>query len=49
MKKSALSRFGVSVNKNLLDKFDKLIDDQEYPTRSKAIEDLITHYISNDT
>jgi CopG family nickel-responsive transcriptional regulator len=44
---SKISRFGVSVNKDLLDKFDSLIKDQEYPTRSKAIEDLITYYITN--
>ena len=48
MKKSVLSRFGVSANKELLDKFDKLIDARKYPTRSKAIEDLITNYISSD-
>ncbi|MCL2145538.1 MAG: nickel-responsive transcriptional regulator NikR [Endomicrobia bacterium] len=45
---SKLSRFGVSLNKDILDKFDRLIEDQEYPTRSKAIEDLINHYISNE-
>ncbi len=45
---SKLSRFGVSLNRELLDKFDTLIDEQEYPTRSKAIEDLITHCITNN-
>ena len=45
---SKLSRFGVSLNKDILDSFDGLIADQEYPTRSKAIEDLINHYISNE-
>jgi CopG family nickel-responsive transcriptional regulator len=45
---SKLSRFGVSLNKDILDKFDRLINDQEYPTRSKAIEDLINFYISNE-
>jgi CopG family nickel-responsive transcriptional regulator len=45
---SKLSRFGVSLNKDILDKFDRLIEDQEYPTRSKAIEDLINFYISNE-
>jgi Predicted transcriptional regulators containing the CopG/Arc/MetJ DNA-binding domain and a metal-binding domain len=45
---SELSRFGVSLNKDILDKFDRLIADQEYPTRSKAIEDLINFYISNE-
>lgn len=45
---SKISRFGVSLNKDLLNKFDKLINDQEYPTRSKAIEDLIAFYITNE-
>lgn len=45
---SKLARFGVSINKDLLDKFDGLIDDQQYPTRSKAIEDLINYYITNE-
>ena len=45
---SKLSRFGVSLNKDILDKFDRLINDQEYPTRSKAIEDLINFYISSE-
>lgn len=45
---SKLSRFGVSLNKDILEKFDRIINDQQYPTRSKAIEDLINFYISND-
>lgn len=45
---SKIARFGVSINKDLLDKFDTLIKDQQYPTRSKAIEDLINCYISNE-
>ncbi|MDR2426393.1 MAG: nickel-responsive transcriptional regulator NikR [Endomicrobium sp.] len=45
---SKLSRFGVSLNADILDKFDRLINDQEYPTRSKAIEDLINHYITGE-
>ncbi|NIM02973.1 nickel-responsive transcriptional regulator NikR [bacterium] len=36
-----LARFGVSVEKELLTKFDKHIKDKNYPTRSKAIGDLI--------
>lgn len=44
---SKLSRFGVSLNKDLLDKFDKLIDEQEYPTRSKAIEDLMNRCLTD--
>ena len=38
---SVLIRFGVSLSKELLDKFDAVIRDQEYPTRSKALEDLM--------
>lgn len=38
---SDLVRFGVSLNKNLLDSFDKDIKEKGYETRSKAIEDLI--------
>ena len=37
-----LARFGVSIPNELLEDFDKLIDRRNYPTRSKAIEDLIT-------
>jgi len=36
-----LVRFGVSIEKGLLAKFDKHIRDENYPTRSKAIGDLI--------
>jgi CopG family nickel-responsive transcriptional regulator len=36
-----LVRFGVSVEKELLAKFDKHIKENNYPTRSKAIGDLI--------
>lgn len=51
---SGLVRFGVSLKKNLLDSFDKYIKERNYTTRSKAIEDLISHSItenefSNDT
>jgi CopG family nickel-responsive transcriptional regulator len=38
---SNLIRFGVSMTKELLEQFDRLIEQQNYPTRSKAIEDLI--------
>ena len=34
-------RFGVSLEKNLLDNFDKLIRRQKYTNRSEAIRDLI--------
>jgi len=36
-----LVRFGVSLEKELLSKFDKHIKEKNYPTRSKAIGDLI--------
>ena len=45
---SVLTRFGVSLDKDLLDKFDSRIKDQSYETRSKAISDLIKEYIEAD-
>lgn len=36
-----LIRFGVSIDEQLLDSFDKLIEDKRYMTRSEAIRDLI--------
>jgi len=38
---SGIVRFGVSLEKELLDKFDKLIKEKQYPNRSEAIRDLI--------
>lgn len=38
---SKLTRFSVSLDKELLDKFDEQIEADHYPTRSKAIADLI--------
>ena len=38
---SDLIRFGVSLDKELLNKFDKLIQDKGYSNRSEAIRDLI--------
>ena len=38
---SELSRFGVSLEKRLLDKFDKLIKSENYSNRSEAFRDLI--------
>ena len=38
---SEIVRFGVSLEKELLDKFDKLIKEKKYPNRSEAIRDLI--------
>ena len=34
-------RFGVSIEKELLEEFDRALRDQNYSTRSKAIGDLI--------
>lgn len=34
-------RFGVSLEKELLEKFDRLIKEKKYPNRSEAIRDLI--------
>ena len=36
-----LSRFGVSIEKNLLEKFDDKIQNEGYTNRSEAIRDLI--------
>lgn len=38
---SNLIRFGVSIEKDLLDNFDKFVSDRSYATRSEAIRDLI--------
>lgn len=38
---SELSRFGVSIENNLLTKFDRLISERGYVNRSEAIRDLI--------
>jgi CopG family nickel-responsive transcriptional regulator len=38
---SNLVRFGVSLEKDLLRKFDRLIKKKNYPNRSEAIRDLI--------
>ena len=38
---SALVRFGVSLEKSLLDKFDTLIKGRKYTNRSEALRDLI--------
>ena len=42
---SELTRFGVSLDKDLLELFDKQIKAQSYETRSKAISDLIKEYV----
>jgi CopG family nickel-responsive transcriptional regulator len=38
---SQLTRFGVSLDKDILEKFDRLIRRQGYASRSEAIKDLI--------
>src|SRR4030042_6283493 len=38
---SELVRFGVSLEKALLDRFDVLIREKQYPNRSEALRDLI--------
>jgi len=38
---SEIVRFGVSLEKELLEKFDKLSKEKQYPNRSEAIRDLI--------
>jgi len=38
---SGLFRFGISIDKNLLDKFDRLIREKRYTNRSEAFRDLI--------
>lgn len=36
-----LTRFGISIDARLLDRFDKMIEDKGYVNRSEAIRDLI--------
>jgi len=43
-----LKRFSVSLKKNLLEKFDRHIKTKNYPTRSKAISDLICKELVKD-
>ena len=38
---SGLFRFGISIDKNLLDRFDRLIREKRYTNRSEAFRDLI--------
>ncbi|PKM83746.1 MAG: nickel-responsive transcriptional regulator NikR [Firmicutes bacterium HGW-Firmicutes-13] len=42
---SNLIRFGISMNEQLLDKFDKLIVQKGYNNRSEAIRDLIRNQL----
>lgn len=43
-----LVRFGVSIEEELLKRFDELIKDRNYPTRSKAIADLMRQEFVNE-
>jgi len=46
---SELVRFGVSLEKSLLDKFDRLIRGRRYTNRSEAIRDLIRQELIKKT
>jgi CopG family nickel-responsive transcriptional regulator len=37
----ALERFGVSMDANLLEKFDSLVEERGYASRSEAVRDLV--------
>ena len=45
---SQLERIGVSLDKELLSKFDELIDKQGYQSRSEALRDLVRRQISEE-
>ncbi len=45
---SKVYRFGVSLEKHLIEKFDKHIKKQNYPNRSEAIRDLIRDELVKD-
>jgi len=45
---SAIERVGVSLDKKLLDEFDRLIEKQGYSNRSEAVRDLIRNSLSRD-
>ena len=45
---SDLTRFSVSVPNNLLQQFDKHVEENHYATRSKAIADLIANTLVKD-
>ena len=46
---SKIKRFGVSISSDLLDRFDALIQKKGYPTRSKAIEDVMRETVKNES
>lgn len=43
----AVTRFGVSLEKDLLDKLDTIVQDQRFPNRSRALRFLIQQYKSD--
>jgi CopG family nickel-responsive transcriptional regulator len=45
MKREGVSRFGVSIPRHLLERFDTIIKDKGYTNRSEAIRDLIREFI----
>ena len=45
---SELIRFGVSIEKNLFEKFDRLIQQRNYSNRSEAIRDLIRNELVHE-
>ncbi len=44
-----LVRFGVAVPENLLDSFDKRLEEAGLPNRSEALRQLIREYVAQDT
>jgi len=42
---SHLTRFGVSIPHELVQQFDKVIEEKRYPNRSEAIRDLMRDYL----
>ncbi len=45
---SGITRFGVSIDSQLIKKFDALIQHKGYPTRSEAIRDMIRDMLVED-
>jgi CopG family nickel-responsive transcriptional regulator len=45
---NSITRFGVSIDEKLLEKFDKLIEEKGYANRSEAIRDLIRYMLDTN-
>lgn len=45
---SKVKRFGVSISDDLMQQFDAFVDKKGYPTRSKAIEDIIRESLKKE-